>query len=360
MSPTESARSSASERSGTPLEFLCVDEFLRTLVDARALKTAFELGLVDRLLEQRSAGFDALARAIGADRPGMRLLVDLLAANQVVEERGGKLRLHQRFAVALRYRDLLETKLDFAGFTLNDFADLFTALVKTPGGGPSKGRLFELFDYRRCFEPTPENYQRTRGWMRLTSTLTRYEARACLQLHDFSRYRRMLDIGGNSGEFALQLCRRHSGLRATVLDLPLVCEIGLEHVLAHPEHPRITFLKADLRNDVVPGGYDLITFKSMLHDWPEADAQRFLAKAVRALEPGGTLLVFERGPIQLHGAAPPFSMLPILLFFRAYRGPAAYARKLEDLGLAAIECRQIDLDTPFFLLCARKPAPQAA
>jgi len=32
--------------------------------------------------------------------------------------------------------------------------------------------------------------------MRLTSTLTRYEAAACMELHDFSGYRRMLDIGG--------------------------------------------------------------------------------------------------------------------------------------------------------------------
>jgi hypothetical protein len=189
-------------------EFLVVDEFLRTLVDARALKTAFELGLVDRLVEHRSGSIEALGRAVGADRQGMRFLLDLLRANNVVEERGSEVRLTRRFITALRYRDLLETKLDFAGFTLNDFADLFTGLVRDPAGFSGQARLYQLFDYRRCFDLRPENFAPTRAWIRLTSTLTRYEALACMALYDFSGHKRILDIGGNNGEFVLQLCRR--------------------------------------------------------------------------------------------------------------------------------------------------------
>src|SRR5258708_4594319 len=115
------------------LEFLIVDEFLRTLVDARALKTAFELGLIDRLLEHRTGSVEALGRALRADQQGLRFLLDLLATNRVVEEHGGDVRLSKRFSSALRYRDLLETKLDFAGLSINDFADLFTALVQNSG-----------------------------------------------------------------------------------------------------------------------------------------------------------------------------------------------------------------------------------
>lgn len=276
----------------------------------------------------------------------------------MITEHRGDLRLHERFAVALRYRDLLETKLDFAGAVIDDFADLFTVLLRDPARFMGSARLFELFDYRRALEPSIENYRRTRGWMRITSTLTRYEARACLQLYDFGAHRRMLDVGGNSGEFVLQLCRRHPQLQGTVFDLPLVCEIGLEHVLDEPERSRIRFLKGDVRRDALPAGFDLIAFKSMLHDWPEEEAGRFLAAAAAALEPGGTLLVFERGPLPVREATPPLSLLPHLLFFRSYRQPGAYARRLEALGLEAVESREIALDGPFFLVTARKPAPE--
>ena len=339
----------------TSHDFLIVDEFLKTLVDARALKTAFELGLIDRLIEHRSGSAEALGRAVGTDRQGMRFLLDLLKANRVVEERGGDVRLTRRFQQALRFRDLLETKIDFAGVTINDFADLFTTLVKDGGAFADHARLFQLFDYRRALQPSIENYAPTRGWMRITSTLTRYETQSCMELYDFGRHRRILDVGGNSGEFLLQVCRRHPALGGTVLDLPLVCEIGLEHILAEPERSRITFIKADIRRDPLPRGYDLITFKSMLHDWPAQEARQFLDKAARALSRGGTLLIFERGPIEVIDAAPPMSMLPLLLFFRHYRPAADYVRQLEALGFQQVNYRPVRLDTPFSLITATKP-----
>jgi SAM-dependent methyltransferase len=337
------------------LEFLIVDEFLKTLIDARALKTAFELGLIERLVEHRAGSIEALGRAVGADRQGMRFLLDLLRTNGVIDEREGDVRLSRRFQTALRYRDLLEAKLDFAGITINDFADLFTALIKDPAGLVGRARLFQLFDYRRCLDPRRvENYAPTRGWMRLTSTLTRYEALACMQLYDFGEHRRMLDVGGNSGEFVLQLCRRHPELRGAVLDLPLVCEIGMEHVLAEPEHSRISFIKSDVRSDPLPLGYDLIAFKSMLHDWPSQDARQFMDKAARSLNPGGTLLIFERGPLQLGAKALPISILPLLLFFRSYRPALDYVTQLRTLGFDDVAHREIELDTPFFLVTGRK------
>jgi len=348
-------RSGQREPPSQPLEFWIVDEFLKSLVDARALKTAFELGLIDRLIEHRSGSIEALGRAVGADRRGMQFLLDLLKANGVVEERNGDVRFTRRFLTALRYRDLLETKLDFAGFTINDFADLFTALVKDPAGFTGQARLFQLFDYRRCLDTRIENYGPTRAWMRITTTLTRYEALACLGLYDFGKHRRMLDVGGNSGEFVLQVCRRHSEIQGTVFDLPLVCEIGMEHVLGEPECTRIGFISADVRTDPLPEGYDLIAFKSMLHDWPAQEARLFLDKAARALKPGGVLLIFERGPLEVGAAAPPISMLPIMLFFRSYRPPLDYVTQLQALGFEGVGYQTIQLDSPFFLVTGRKP-----
>lgn len=344
------------ETSPRSLDFLIVDEFLKTLVDARALKTAFELGLIDRLVEHRSGSIEALGRTLGVDRVGMRFLLDLLKANAIVEERSDDIRLTRRFLDALRYRDLLETKLDFAGLSINDFADLFTVLVKNAGSFAGQARIFQLFDYRRALDPgIIDNYAATRGWMRVTSTLTRYEALACMELYNFGGHRRMLDAGGNSGEFVLQLCRRHPALLGTVFDLPLVCEIGMEHVLAEPECSRISFIKADIRSDPIPRGYDLISFKSMLHDWPLQDARQFIDKAARSLKPGGTLLIFERGPLDVAASAPPISMLPLLLFFRNYRSPNDYTTQLQALGFQQVGSREIRLDTPFFLVTGTKP-----
>ena len=92
----------------------------------------------------------------------------------------------------------------------------------------------------------------------------------------------------------------------------------------------------------------------MLHDWPPEDAERFLANAVQAVAPGGTLLIFERSPLELREKKPPFSLIPTLLFFRSYRAPAQYTAWLEALGMRELVLREVQLDTAFFVLSAKK------
>jgi hypothetical protein len=337
-------------------DFLVVDDFLRDVTQARALKSAFELRLIDYLLERPPVAIGEIAAALRLDARGLRFLLDLLTGAAVIDRAAGGFRLHARFVKALEFRDLLEAKLDFAGFVAPDLIELLTGAIADPAGFQRRSRVFQLFDYQRCLVPSHQNYERTRGWMRLTSALTRYEARACLQAHDFSRYRRMLDVGGNSGEFALQACRANPGLRATVMDLPLVCEVGAEHLLPHAERERIAFVTGDVRTDALPGGSDLIIFKSMLHDWPEADALRFIGAAAAALEPGGTLLVFERKPLEVAARPPGFGQLPAVLFFRSYREPSFYRDAFAAHRMPDVDVQEVALSEPFMLVAGRKAA----
>jgi ubiquinone/menaquinone biosynthesis C-methylase UbiE len=165
----------------------------------------------------------------------------------------------------------------------------------------------------------------------------------------------MLDVGGNSGEFVLQVCKRYPDLQGTVFDLPVVCDIGREHVGLEPEAGRITFVKGNALVDPLPTGFDVVAFKSMLHDWPERETGRLLERACRSLKPGGTLLVYERGSIDGRGGTPPYSMLPMLLFFRSFRPPAFYARRFKALGLTRIDVQTLRLDMPFFLVTGCVP-----
>lgn len=337
-----------------PLDYLCVDAFIKTMADGRALETAFELGLIDYLAEERGSTLEDLQRQVTCVNRGLHLLLRLLAANRVVEESGGKIRLTRHFRDALRYRDLLETKLRFANLVAPDFADHFTTWVTSPAGFAGKARVFDLFAYNRCFQNTPENYERTKRWVRITTSLTRHEAQVCAHYHDFSPYERLLDIGGNSGEFALQLCRRHAGLSATVLDLPLVCLIGEEHVRPQPEAGRIRFFSADALSDPLPQGFDVVTFKSVLHDWPPEEAAQLLMKGAQSLQPGGTLLIFERGPLEIRETGVPYSMIPFLLFGHSFRSPSVYEDQLKALGFQDTRIQRIDLEMPFFLVTATK------
>lgn len=337
-------------------EYLCVDEFMRDAVSARALKSAIELGLVDLLADRAMCSALELGARAKVDQRGLLLLAGLLRASGVIDEAGNGFRLSGPFCAALRFRDLIEAKLDFAAAVAPDFLDLFTVLLTDPAAFFERARLFDLFSYDRCFESTPENVAATARWMRFTTVLTRYESAACLANHDFSGHRRMLDVGGNSGEFALRVCRIQPALRATVFDLPVVCEIGERHVSAQPEASRIEFVRATRGGGPFPGGYDLVTFKSMLHDWPDEPVHQFLIRAFDALQPGGTLLIFERSQVGIGTRPLTFVQVPLLLFFRAYRMAEDYRQPLANAGFNEVAIKTVELDMPFMLLTARKPA----
>lgn len=332
--------------------FLEVDAFIADLVSARALKTALELQLVDLLVEGREGARADLARTVGADPAAFDLLADLLIGSGVLRDEAGRLALTPRFRAALDHRDLLEARLDFAGFVTADFMELFPDFVTDPARFQARSRLFRLFDYEKASESSPESYRHTKIWVGFTTVLSRYEARACLHHYDFARHRRMLDVGGNSGEFALQICRAHPELAATVLDLPVVCEIGRDHLLPHDERDRVRFLPADAFHGPWPGGFDLVCWKSMLHDWPDERARALLARAKESLVDGGRVLIFERGPLSLRQGAVPFPLLPALLFARSYRPASWYAAELEALGYRDVEVREVALETPFHLVSA--------
>jgi SAM-dependent methyltransferase len=331
-------------------DYLCVDDFLPDILTARCLGTALECGLVDFLLECGTASPEELADRFGADRRGMALLLDQLLANRVLVSHDGRFGLSEGFLHALSYRDLLELKLELANFCAYDVLSYFPDFVFRPREFAKKSDFYGLFAYDRCSERSEEAVRMARRWMRVTTLLTKYEAQACLKYHDFGGCRRLLDVGGNSGEFVLRICRSHPGVEATVFDLPLVCEIGAAHLQVEPEASRISFVKGNALVDAWPGGFDLVSFKSMLHDWPDEAAKELMARAAGALEPGGTMLIFERGALELGGTPLPFSLVPFLLFHHSFRPSRFYVDQLRALGFEKVEVRKINLEMPFHLV----------
>ena len=169
-----------------------------------------------------------------------------------------------------------------------------------------------------------------------------------------------IDLGGNTGEFALQICRRQPMARAVVGDLPVVCELGRRHIgaTATPdEAARIRFQPIDFRRDG-PQGLDLsdlVTFKSVLHDWPEAEAAGLLRRGAALVRPGGRLVIFERLPLDLSRTRLTYAMLPDLMFLHFLRDPEVYVSLLTGLGFREIRLQRIELEVSFFLLEATRP-----
>jgi len=333
-----------------------VDRFLESEAAAHALGFAFTSGLIDRLARRADTATAGLADEFRLERPQLACLTGLLVgAGVATEPEPGRIGLSDAFRAVLPCRDLIEAKLAFAAAASEDLRRHFPAFVADLPAFMEAARTFELFRYDRCFEITPDNLDATRRWVAYTTCLTRYEAGPGLDRIETGRHRRLLDLGGNSGEFAAQACRRAPNLTATVFDLPVVCALGRENLADRPEGARVTFQAGDMRRDPLPEGHDLVTFKSVLHDWPADEARALLERAGRALAPGGRLVIYERAPMPLRERPLGYVQSADLVFQPFFREADLYTGALAALGFVDCTVRRLALETPFHLIEARKP-----
>src|SRR6185369_1048705 len=164
---------------------------------------------------------------------------------------------------------------------------------------------------------------------------------------DLQGRRRLLDLGGGPGTYAIHFCQANPQLEATVYDLPSTRRFAEKTIASFGLDDRIKFHDGDFISDDVPGGFDVAWLSHILHgEGPEGCAV-ILRRAVAALEPGGMLMVQEfildddmNGPL-----FPALFSLNMLL--GTPQGQAYSQRQLEEMmtaaGVGSIRRLEIDL-----------------
>jgi SAM-dependent methyltransferase len=148
--------------------------------------------------------------------------------------------------------------------------------------------------------------------------------------------RRLLDVGGGSGLYAVALLRANPALRAVVWDRPEVLKVARASAERYGVLDRTELVAGDMFADPVPGGCDVMLLSNVLHDWDVPECRRLLGRLADALPPGGEVLVHDvflddalNGPL-------PVALYSAALFSvtegRAYSG-AEYGQMLRGSGL---------------------------
>ncbi len=75
---------------------------------------------------------------------------------------------------------------------------------------------------------------------------------------DLTGAKSLLDLGGGSGVVSFALLRKQRDLISVAVDVENVCQAGRQIAAENGLEKRVTYLAADLEQDVLPTGFDMV------------------------------------------------------------------------------------------------------
>jgi ubiquinone/menaquinone biosynthesis C-methylase UbiE len=171
---------------------------------------------------------------------------------------------------------------------------------------------------------------------------------AALPLVFAGRPRRLLDVGGNTGKWAVQCARFDPDVRITIADLPQQLALARETIREQRLEDRVAFLEIDLLDDStsIPAGFDAVWMSQFLDCFSEREIRSILRRAAASLAPGGCLYILELFWDRQPNETAAFCLQQTSLYFaciangnsQMYRSDDVL-RCIEESGLALVEQR---------------------
>ena len=175
---------------------------------------------------------------------------------------------------------------------------------------------------------------------------------------DLQGRRRLLDLGGGPGTYALHFCRRHPALTAVVFDLPETRPFAEKIIGRFELADRVVFEPGNYRDTPLPGVFDVIWISHILHAENADTCRELIGKAAAALVSGGLMVIHD---FFLNEAmdGPLFPTLFALNMLLGTEGGQSYAyvqveAMMTEAGLQGIERRPLATPNDSGLLIGTK------
>lgn len=296
-----------------------IGESLFGMAVSRALQVAQTTGMLTALAEGPREPAE-LAEHLGLQAAGTELVLDVVASLGHLE-----LRPDGRYAMTSQGRRWLDPRSQtYLGDFLADNAE-YWAWWQNLERLVREGRHVDLHD-RGVDDPYWSSYIRGQYQVaRLTSGEVAKAVPVGRNAHS------VLDVAGAHGEYSMALCRRHPGLRATIVDLPGSARVGREIVSGSGMEDRVEHVVGDMFEADFGGPHDAAMAFNIIHHLSPERIRELFAKIRAALRPGAHLCVLDLYD-RPEGRKPDTGSI-LGLFFHLTSGADTYTREQVETWL---------------------------
>ncbi len=192
----------------------------------------------------------------------------------------------------------------------------------------------------------------------LMYTSQKIVAEETLRAVNFSKFDTLLDIGGGSGAFLLEVAKTHSALKLILYDLPSVISEARRVTGSCDNKQRIQFNAGSFIDDPLPIDADVITLNRVLYDHDDKIVENLLEKVLKALAPGGMLVISEPmsgGDAPTRSGDAYFGFYTLAMTTGRPRSVNEHIEALTDIGFVNIKMVNKISNFVTSIITARKP-----
>ena len=327
MEPSAPDRPAASPSAPPDDGITAVSAIAYGFMGSQALFSALEVGLFTQL-SAGPADLDALAGRLALERRPLRALLEACVATELLERDGDR---YRNSVGAARY--LVRHARGYVGdYYLRQiagtlYAQLPTARAVVRGAGRATYAAF-LDDPARAEEFIRGQHAGSSG-----------PAYLLAKTLDVGQCRTLLDLGGGSGAFAIEMARRH-GLSAIVVDHPSVVAVARRIIAEAGLGDRIRCADGDVVTGEWPGDADLILLSYVVSSYGPPVLRDVVARAHAYLPAGGRLVIHD---FALHGDRPGPRNAALWYFANLAISATTHPHTVQDVTRAMTEAGFVDV-----------------
>ena len=245
--------------------------------ESRILLTAFELK-VFTILDKHMISSEEISKKINADNRAANRLLNALCGMGLLRKVKEKF-----YNTDLSSKYLVEGKPDFMGnlYHTNHLWNTWNYLTNSV----KKGSSFA----------GDQNKKEKEDWVDSFITAMHFrgvkQAKLLAMMIDLSNTKKMLDLGGGSAAFSMELVKRNPSIKATVLDLPHVIPLTKKYVEQEGLHDNFDFIEGNYLSSDFGKGYDIILLSAIVHINSYDQNKMIIKKCSDTLNANGMVII---------------------------------------------------------------------
>jgi|GEM_PF-232521 len=277
---------------------LLLEKIMFGFVESQVLFVCHELKLFDCLIDEGPSTLDQISNHLKLPEASLERLLICAHCINLLEKEGNKYKINPEWAPFLssksnhycgeRFGHYFKTSYQIFGYLLSAIRENKQQWEKIGRNAKAINDINSIYtDFIYVNEQSIEAFLSTMWASGYTDSIDLCEK------FSLAGYKKLIDLGGASGSFAVAAMHKNPNLDAIIVDYPQVRPYAEAKLKEHHLESRAYFYEGDIFRDALPAG-DVYSIGYLLSDWPESMCVSLIQKTYARLPTNGLIVILEK------------------------------------------------------------------